>query len=81
MKAKTLLQQIIEEGKKKKQIHIKQWITKHLENSYTPFISSKAPRLPRTTPIENEAVISDHQEVAETVSKFFVKLVDKLDIK
>ena len=81
MKAKTLLQQIIEEGKKKKQIHIKQWITKHLENSYTTFISSKASRLPRITPIENEAVISDDQKVAETLSKFFVKPIDKLDIK
>ena len=84
MKAKALLQQIVEEGKKEnflKQIHIKQWITKHLENSYTTFISSKASRLPRITPIENEAVISDDQKVAETLSKFFVKPIDKLDIK
>ena len=31
--------------------------------------------------IENEAIISGDQKVAETLSKFFVKAVDKLDIK
>ena len=47
----------------------------------TPFLSSKAPCLSRITLIENEAIISDDQKVAETLSKFFVKAVDKLDIK
>ena len=47
----------------------------------TPFLSSKAPSLSRITLIENEAIISDDQKVAETLSKFFVKTVDKLDIK
>ena len=47
----------------------------------TPFISSKAPSLTRITLIENKAIISDDQKVAETLSKFFVKAVDKLDIK
>ena len=47
----------------------------------TPFLSSKAPSLSRITLIENEAMISDDQKVAETLSKFFVKAVDKLDIK
>ena len=47
----------------------------------TPFISSKAPSLSTITRIENEAIISDDQNVAETLSKFFVKVVDKLDIK
>ena len=47
----------------------------------TPFLSSKAPSLSRITLIENEAIISDDQKVAETLSKFFVKAVDKLDIK
>ena len=46
-----------------------------------PFLSSKAPGLSRITLIENEAIISDGQKVAETLSKFFVKAVDKLDIK
>ena len=47
----------------------------------TPFLSSKAPCLSRINLIENEAIISDDQKVAETLSKFFVKAVDKLDIK
>ena len=47
----------------------------------TPFLSSKAPSLSRITLIENEAIISDDQKVVETLSKFFVKAVDKLDIK
>ena len=47
----------------------------------TPFLSRKAPSLSRITLIENEAIISDDQKVAETLSKFFVKAVDKLDIK
>ena len=47
----------------------------------TPFISNKAPSLTRITLIENKAIISDDQKVAETLSKFFVKAVDKLDIK
>ena len=47
----------------------------------TPFISSKAPSLSRTTLIENETIISDNQKVGETLSKFFVKAVGKLDTK
>ena len=47
----------------------------------TPFISSKAPSLSRTTLIENETIISDDQKVGETLSKFFVKAVGKLDTK
>ena len=47
----------------------------------TPFLSSKAPSLSRITLIENEAIISDDQKVAETLSKFFVKAVDKLEVK
>ena len=47
----------------------------------TPFLSSKAPSLSRIILIENEAIISDDQKVAEAISKFFVKAVDKLDIK
>ena len=47
----------------------------------TPFLSSKASSLSRITLIENEAIISDDQKVAETLSKFYVKAVDKLDIK
>ena len=47
----------------------------------TPFISSKATSLSRITLIENEAIISDDQKVVETLSKFFVKAVDRLDIK
>ena len=45
------------------------------------FISSKALSLSRNTLIEKQAVISDDQKVAETLSKLFVKTVDKLDIK
>ena len=47
----------------------------------TPFISSKAPSLSRITLIENEAIISDGQRLAETLSKFFAKAIVKLDIK
>ena len=47
----------------------------------TPFLSSKAPSLSTITLIENEAIISDDQKVAETLSKFFVKAVDKLEVK
>ena len=47
----------------------------------TPFISSKAHSLSRITLTENKAISSDDQEVAETFCKFFVKAVDKLDIK
>ena len=47
----------------------------------TPFLSSKVPSLSRITLIENEAIISDDQKVAETLSKFFVKAVDKLEVK
>ena len=47
----------------------------------TPFICSKAPSLSRITLIENQAIISDDEKVTETLSKFFVKTVDKLDIK
>ena len=47
----------------------------------TSFTSSKAPSLSRITRIENEAIISDDQKVAETLSKFFVEAVDKFDIK
>ena len=46
-----------------------------------PFISSKASSLSRITLIENEAIISDDQKVAENFSKFFVKAVDKLNVK
>ena len=46
----------------------------------TPFLSSKAPSLSRITLIKNEAIISDDLKVAETLSKFFVKAVNKLDI-
>ena len=51
-----------------------------MENN-SPFISSKASTLSRTTMIENEPIISDDQKVGEPLSKFFVKAVDKLDIK
>ena len=44
-------------------------------------ISSKAPSLSIITLTESKAIISDDQKVAETLSKFFVKTVDKLDIK
>ena len=44
----------------------------------TSIISSKAPSLSRITLIENEAIISDDQKVIETLSKFFVKAVNKL---
>ena len=47
----------------------------------THFISSKAPNLSRITLIENQATISDDQKMADTLSKFFVNAVDKLDIK
>ena len=47
----------------------------------TPFLSSKAPSLSRITLIENEAISSDDQKVTETLSKFFVKAVEKLDIR
>ena len=47
----------------------------------TLFLSTKAPSLSRVTLIENEPMISVYQKVAESLSKFFVKLVDKLDIK
>ena len=47
----------------------------------TPFLSSKAPSLSRITLIENKAIISDDLKVAETLSKFFVKAVNKLDIR
>ena len=58
-------------------------ITEHKTfwKTITSFLSSKAPNLRRITLIENEAIISDDQKVAETLSKFFVKAVDKLDIK
>ena len=46
----------------------------------TRLSSSKAPSLSRIALIENAAIISDDQKVAETL-KFFVKAVDKLDIK
>ena len=46
----------------------------------TRFLSSKAPRLLRITPIEKEAIVSDDQRVAKTFSNFFEKTVDKLDI-
>ena len=52
-----------------------------MEKKITPFISSKAISLSRITQIENEAIISDDQKVAETLSKFFLKAVSKLDIK
>ena len=45
------------------------------------FISSKAPSLSRITLIENEAIISDDQKAAETLSKFFVRVLDKLHNK
>ena len=51
-----------------------------MENN-SPFISSKASTLSRTTMIENEPIISNDQKVGEPLSKFFVKAVDKLDIK
>ena len=47
----------------------------------TPFFSSKAPSLSRIALIENEAIISDGQRPAETLSKFFAKAIVKLDIK
>ena len=47
----------------------------------TPFLSRKAPSSSRITLIENEAIISDDQKRAETLSKFFVKAVYKLDIR
>ena len=47
----------------------------------TPFISSKTPSLSRITLIVDKAITSDDQKVAETLSKFFVKTVDKLYIK
>ena len=37
-----------------------------------PFISSKAPSLSRMARTENEAIISDDQKVAETLSNFSV---------
>ena len=46
----------------------------------TRFLSSKAPRSFRITPIEKEAIVSDDQRVAKTFSNFFEKTVDKLDI-
>ena len=46
----------------------------------TPYIFSKAPSLSRITLIENEAIISDDQKVAETLSNFSAKAFDKLDI-
>ena len=53
---------------------------KIFRKTITPFISGKA-SLSIITLIENEAIISDDQKVAETLSKFFVKATDKLDIK
>ena len=47
----------------------------------TPSISSKAPSWSIITLTESKAIIPDDQKVAETLSKFFVKTVDKLDIK
>ena len=47
----------------------------------TRFISSKAPSLSRITLIENKAIISNDKKVAEALRKFFVKAVDKLEIK
>ena len=47
----------------------------------TLFISSKAPSLSRITLIENEAIISDDQKATETLSKFFVRVLDKLHNK
>ena len=46
----------------------------------TRFLSSKAARSLRITPIEKEAIVSDDQRVAKTFSNFFEKTVDKLDI-
>ena len=54
---------------------------KTFSKTITPFISSKAPSLSRITLIEKEAIISHNQKVAETLSKFIVKAVEKLDIK
>ena len=47
----------------------------------TPFLSSNAASLSRITLIEKKAIISDDQKVAETLSKFFAKAIDKLDIR
>ena len=46
----------------------------------TPFLSSKAPRSARSTLIEKEDIISDHQKLVETLSNLFEEAVDKLDI-
>ena len=46
----------------------------------TRFLSSKAPRSLRITPIEKETIVSDDQRVAKTFSNFFERTVDKLDI-
>ena len=45
----------------------------------TRFLSSKALWSTRST-IEKEAIISDHEKVAEILSNFFEEAVDKLDI-
>ena len=46
----------------------------------TRFLSSKAPRSLRITPIEKETIVSDDQRVAKTFSNFFERTVDKFDI-
>ena len=45
---------------------------KNFRKTITPFISGKA-SLSRITLIENEAIISDDQKVAETLSKLSCK--------
>ena len=44
-------------------------------------MSSKTPSLFRITLIENKAILSEDQKVAETLSKFYVKAVHQLDTK
>ena len=78
------MQEIIHEGKKKVYSKLdtrKVAVNKTFWKTITPFICSKTPSLFRITLIENKAIISDDQKVAETLSKLFVKVVDKLDIK
>ena len=78
------MQEIIHEGKKKIYSKLdtrKVAVNKTFWKTITHFICSKTPSLFRITLIENKPIISDDQKVAETLSKFFVNVVDKLGIK
>ena len=80
-KQKNFCSKLNKERKKYSKIDTHKITDKTFWKTTTPSISSKAPSLSRITLIENKAIISDDQKVAEALSKFFVKTVDKLDIK